>query len=89
MPENYVFLLVLIKVDQKDITLSRLCYCIYIYIYIQIVKKYARDTLIPAIFKKMRHFGPTRSFNRRVHKSVETKVQVKEFSFPLIRPNVQ
>ena len=26
MPENYVFLLVLIKVDQKDITLSRLCY---------------------------------------------------------------
>ena len=26
MPENYVFLLVLIKVDYKDITLSRLCY---------------------------------------------------------------
>ena len=26
VPENYVFSLVLIKVDQKDITLSRLCY---------------------------------------------------------------
>ena len=30
MPENYVFKLVLIKVDKKDITLSRLCYYIYI-----------------------------------------------------------
>ena len=28
--ENYLFLLVLIKVDQKDITLSRLCSDIYI-----------------------------------------------------------
>ena len=36
MPENYVFKLVLIKVDQKDITLSRLCYiyiCTYTYIH--------------------------------------------------------
>ena len=35
VPENYVFQLVLIKVDYKDITLSRLCYYyIYIYIYV-------------------------------------------------------
>ena len=33
VPENYVFQLVLIKVDQRDITLSRLCYYVYIYIY--------------------------------------------------------
>ena len=32
VPENYVFYLVLIKVDYKDITLSQHCYYIYIYI---------------------------------------------------------
>ena len=36
----------------------------------QIVKKYVRDTLIPTIYKKMRRFGPPRTFNRRAHKSV-------------------
>ena len=30
VPENYVFELVLLKVDYKDITFSRLCYYIYI-----------------------------------------------------------
>ena len=36
----------------------------------QIVKKYARDTLISNDLKKMRRFGPPRTFNRRALKSV-------------------
>ena len=39
----------------------------------QIVKKYARDTLITTTSLKIRRFGPPRTFIWRAHKSVENK----------------
>ena len=55
MPEKYVFYLVLIKVDQQDITFSRLCYYIYICIYIYIhiytyIKFYSKSYKMDSLF---------------------------------------
>ena len=56
----------------------------------QMVKKYVRDTLIPTILLKNATFRSSYDLQQTsTLKCVETKVQVNEFSFPSIRPNVQ